>query len=125
MKMYVFVRLYIDSTLKEAVNKEVIGIAILVVVLCVSPVIILLVRNAAATIQIYALNLAQKAIELKREKRKSDSLLFQMLPATVAVQLKQTQQVRWQLLISIIFIKNRSFWTGASRTVRVCHRILQ
>lgn len=41
----------------------------------------------------YALNLAQKAIELKREKRKSDSLLFQMLPATVAVQLKQTQQV--------------------------------
>lgn len=95
MKMYVFVRLYIDSTLKEAVNKEVIGIAILVVVLCVSPVIILLVRNAAATIQIYALNLAQKAIELKREKRKSDSLLFQMLPATVAVQLKQTQQVWW------------------------------
>lgn len=43
--------------------------------------------------QMYALNLAQKAKELKREKRKSDSLLFQMLPPSVAMQLKQTQQV--------------------------------
>lgn len=41
----------------------------------------------------YALNLAQKAKELKREQRKSDSLLFQMLPPSVAMQLKQTQQV--------------------------------
>lgn len=41
----------------------------------------------------YALNLAEKAKELKREKRKSDSLLFQMLPPSVAMQLKQTQQV--------------------------------
>lgn len=43
--------------------------------------------------QLYALNLSQKAKELKREKRKSDSLLFQMLPPSVAMQLKQTQQV--------------------------------
>lgn len=41
----------------------------------------------------YAMNLAQKAKELKREKRKSDSLLFQMLPPSVAMQLKQTHQV--------------------------------
>lgn len=41
----------------------------------------------------YALNLAIKAKELKREKRKSDSLLFQMLPPSVAMQLKHTQQV--------------------------------
>lgn len=39
------------------------------------------------------MNLSLKAKELKREKRKSDSLLFQMLPPSVAMQLKQTQQV--------------------------------
>lgn len=44
----------------------------------------------------YAANLAQKARELKREKRKSDTLLFQMLPPSVAQQLKQTQQVNFQ-----------------------------
>lgn len=43
--------------------------------------------------QLYAMNLSLKAKELKREKRKSDSLLFQMLPPSVAMQLKQTQQV--------------------------------
>lgn len=41
----------------------------------------------------YAANLAQKARELKQEKGKSDTLLFQMLPPSVAQQLKQTQQV--------------------------------
>nr|ABG02149.1 IP04501p [Drosophila melanogaster] len=88
---------YVDKTLVEADRKEAIGIAILVVVLIVSPVIIVLVKNAAATIQLYALNLSQKAKELKREKRKSDSLLFQMLPPSVAMQLKQTQQVPAEL----------------------------
>ncbi|XP_055371528.1 uncharacterized protein LOC129605660 [Condylostylus longicornis] len=87
------IRVYVDETLTDASNKEAVGIAILIVVLCVSPIIIVLVKNAAATIQMYAMNLAQKAKELKREKRKSDSLLFQMLPPSVATQLKQTQQV--------------------------------
>lgn len=45
-------REYVDTTLSEAANKEAVGIAILVVVLCVSPIIIILVRNAAATIQV-------------------------------------------------------------------------
>lgn len=102
------------DNIRKASNREAIGVSILVVVLLVSPVIILLVRNAAATIQVrwrdaymeryikhsfclvlqmYALNLSQKAKELKKEKRKSDTLLYQMLPLSVATQLKQTQKV--------------------------------
>lgn len=88
-----YIRDDVNKYLHDANNSMYIGIAILVVVLIVSPVIIILVRNAVATIQIYAMNLALKAKELKREKRKSDTLLFQMLPPCVAVQLKQTQQV--------------------------------
>ncbi|CAK9822787.1 Atrial natriuretic peptide receptor 1 [Anthophora retusa] len=87
------IRDYVNSTLQDASNKEVAGIAIVVLVLVVSPIIIVLVRNAVATIQMYAANLAQKARELKQEKGKSDTLLFQMLPPSVAQQLKQTQQV--------------------------------
>jgi hypothetical protein len=41
----------------------------------------------------YSSNLAQKAKELKKEKRISDTLLFQMLPPSVAQQLKLTKQV--------------------------------
>lgn len=41
-----------NSTLQDASNKEVAGIAILALVLVVSPIIIMLVRNAVATIQV-------------------------------------------------------------------------
>jgi class 3 adenylate cyclase len=50
-------------------------------------------KNAVGTIQMYSLNLVEKAQELKTEKQKSDSLLFQMLPPSVAIKLKQTHQV--------------------------------
>jgi len=65
-----------------------------VTVLVISPVIIVLVRNAVATIQMYAASLSDKACELIKEKKKSDDLLYQMLPPSVAQQLKQTQQVK-------------------------------
>lgn len=40
------------ANIQKASNREAIGVSILVVVLLVSPVIIFLVRNAAATIQV-------------------------------------------------------------------------
>lgn len=45
-------REYVDEQLRDAAKKEAVGIGILVVVLCVSPIIIILVKNAAATIQV-------------------------------------------------------------------------
>ncbi|RZC42938.1 uncharacterized protein BDFB_008937, partial [Asbolus verrucosus] len=95
------IRDYVSSALYDASNREAVGVAILVVVLAVSPVIIWLVHNAVATIQLYAANLAKKAKELKREKKKSDSLLFQMLPLSVATQLKQTRQVPAEYYASV------------------------
>lgn len=55
----------------------------------------------AFILQLYAANLAKKAKELKHEKRKSDLLLFQMLPPSVAMQLKQTRQVPAEYYASV------------------------
>jgi hypothetical protein len=46
------IRDYVNSSLLDASHKEAYGIAILVLVLVVSPIIIILVRNAVATIQV-------------------------------------------------------------------------
>jgi hypothetical protein len=46
------IRDYVNSNLLDASHKEAYGIAILVLVLVVSPIIIILVRNAVATIQV-------------------------------------------------------------------------
>lgn len=45
-------REYVNLTLRDASNKEALGIAILALVLLIAPVIIVLVRNAVATIQV-------------------------------------------------------------------------
>ncbi|XP_049809324.1 adenylate cyclase type 5 [Schistocerca nitens] len=92
-ELRVMIRQYVGMSISDANRKEAYGIALLVLVLMVSPVIIVLVRNAVATIQMYSTHLAQKARELKREKRISDMLLCQMLPPSVAQQLKRTRQV--------------------------------
>ncbi|CAB0020299.1 unnamed protein product [Nesidiocoris tenuis] len=87
------IRDYVNDDLAEASRQEAVGVTILVIVLLVSPIIIILVKNAVATIQIYAAHLALKANELKQEKMRSDSLLYQMLPPFVAQRLKNTQHV--------------------------------
>ena len=80
------------NEIRSANEAQVLGILILMLVLFISPCIIGLVRNATVTIQVFALNLAKKAHELKVEKKKADKLLFQMLPPTVAMSL-QTKKV--------------------------------
>ena len=45
------------------------------------------------TIQNYALGLSKKTKELRREKKRSDTLLYQMLPKSVALQLKLSKKV--------------------------------
>ncbi|XP_046389565.1 receptor-type guanylate cyclase Gyc76C-like [Ischnura elegans] len=82
-----------DVDLKAAEQQQAVAVALLVLVLGISPVIIFLVRNATQTIQAFGESLYTRTIELKAEKRKSDRLLFQMLPPAVVKQLKQQRQV--------------------------------
>ncbi|KAJ0176440.1 hypothetical protein K1T71_007619 [Dendrolimus kikuchii] len=96
-----YIRDGVTESLTEARRSEAVCAAILILVCVVSPIIIALVRNAVNTIQIYARNLSEKAKELEYEKELSDSLLYQMLPPSVAKQLKQTQQVPAEFFASV------------------------
>ncbi|KAI5745457.1 hypothetical protein M8J76_011249 [Diaphorina citri] len=90
----------LSSNLEKILNNEensyqskIFTFLILALVLIISPIIILLVRNATFTIQNFAGNLVDKTIELRNEKKKSDRLLFEMLPPAVVMQLRQRRQV--------------------------------
>jgi len=67
---------------------------ILVLIIALSPVVFLLIHRMTLTIQNYALGLSKKTKELRREKKRSDTLLYQMLPKSVALQLKLSKKVR-------------------------------
>ena len=87
------ISIIVGNEIGSANEQQGLGYAVLILVLIISPCIIFLVRNATLTIQVFSLNLAKKAEELKVEKRKADKLLFQMLPPTVAISLQQRKPV--------------------------------
>lgn len=88
------IREVVEERLDDADKSAATAIIILFLVLVISPTIIFLVHKATTTIQVFANNLIIKAEELKKEKKKSDRLLFQMLPTTIANELKQKRQVQ-------------------------------
>ncbi|XP_028163495.1 uncharacterized protein LOC114355037 isoform X3 [Ostrinia furnacalis] len=96
-----YIKKGVTDSLTEARRSEAVCAGILILVCVVSPIIIALVTNAVNTIQVYARNLSEKARELEHEKELSDSLLYQMLPPSVAKQLKQTQQVPAEFFASV------------------------
>ena len=49
------------------------------------------VRSATATIQIFSFSLSKKALELKNEKGKVHSLLFETLPRVIALEYTQVK----------------------------------
>lgn len=143
-----FSRSEVQTLSTEASDKEAIGIAILVTVLIVSPIIIILVRNVVATIQVlmdsmidddnrrfsfhafqlYSMNLVEKAKELKLEQKKSDAILFQMLPTSVAIRLKQTGRVSLRRRMCAeprraINLFNFNVPSGAGRVLRLGDRL--
>ena len=64
------------------------GIFILIILFIISPLMVFLVRNAVNALQVFSASVRVKARALKREKRKAESLITQMLPKTVAENLK-------------------------------------
>ncbi|XP_033642524.1 uncharacterized protein LOC117302649 [Asterias rubens] len=104
------VGVYIETIVKEqlvkdigSTNDEILVAAILLCVVCfVTPVILILVSKATNSIQKFA---SKRTLELNAEKKRSDSLLYRMLPKQVAKQLKIGDDVSAESyeLVSILF----------------------
>ena len=67
------------------------GIFVLAILFLISPLIVVLIRNAVRALQVFSLSVKSKVRDLKREKRRSEALIYQMLPKTVADNLKSNK----------------------------------
>ena len=95
----------IASEISKVNQEYIVGVFILVLLFIISPIMIILVRNAVNAVQIFSSSVRSKARALKKEKRKAEALITQMLPKTVAENLKQnklTSEVKW---IDLFLIK--------------------
>jgi len=76
-----------------------------VVVIAMCPVIMFAANGLSTDIQLYTVTLVEKTKELNMEKYKTEKLLYQMVPKSVADKLKHNGSVRiyiYGLLFSIV-----------------------
>ena len=95
----------------NVVDKDyVISILILVFVLIISPLIILLVKNVVSALQIFSRSVKKKASELRIEKKNAEIMIYQMLPKSVADNLKGGKQTSEEFdSVTICFIEVDGF----------------
>ena len=74
----------INLELWEAEKQQGYGIFVLIIVAIVSPLIIMIIRSATTALQVFSVSVTTTMEKLKKERKKTDKLLFQMLPPTVA-----------------------------------------
>lgn len=83
----------VDEEKSDAQLYQTISIVLVLLTIFISPVLVILVRNATDTIQDFSNQLITRTLELRSEKSKADRLLYQMLPPAVVRQLKLQRQV--------------------------------
>ncbi|XP_074658726.1 uncharacterized protein LOC141911637 [Tubulanus polymorphus] len=83
----------IDQKISSTDRSLVLNCVMIIIALAISPIETKLVVKITNDMQRYALTLADKTRELNEEKKLTDSLLYQMLPRTVAEQLKYHREV--------------------------------
>lgn len=79
----------IDNLTRELV----VNVVLLVIVILICPVVIVATESLTSSIQTYALTLVDKTKELTNEKKRTDGLLYQMVPKQVADMLKRKKKV--------------------------------
>lgn len=84
----------LDNIQYSKISKVVVSSVLLVSVVVVSPFVFIAIQSLTSDIQRFALTLVDKTKELSREKRKTDSLIYQMVPKPVAEILKKSGEVQ-------------------------------
>ena len=76
----------------EGIDREfVLAIAIIVLLCIASPIIVMVIKNAVLGLQLFSDRLRVNAIQLNKEKKRADGLIYQMLPKSVADNLRQNK----------------------------------
>ncbi|CAC5383083.1 Guanylate cyclase 32E,Guanylate cyclase soluble subunit beta-2,Receptor-type guanylate cyclase gcy-19,Retinal guanylyl cyclase 2,Heat-stable enterotoxin receptor,Olfactory guanylyl cyclase GC-D,Atrial natriuretic peptide receptor 2,Receptor-type guanylate cyclase gcy-9,Receptor-type guanylate cyclase Gyc76C,Soluble guanylate cyclase 89Da,Receptor-type guanylate cyclase gcy-28,Speract receptor,Receptor-type guanylate cyclase gcy-13,Receptor-type guanylate cyclase gcy-8,Guanylyl cyclase GC-E,Receptor-type gu len=92
-EMGAFVIAKFNNEIDKLTEQLAINAVLLVIVILVCPVVIIATESLTSSIQTYALTLVDKTKELTKEKKRTDGLLYQMVPRQVADMLKKKKKV--------------------------------
>ncbi|XP_021353954.1 soluble guanylate cyclase gcy-35-like [Mizuhopecten yessoensis] len=91
----------IDDKLGDITTNIVISIVLMIFVLCACPVVVVSTEALSSSIHRYATTLVDKTNELSKEKRKTEHLLYQIIPRSVAEKLKKKGNVEAEYFKSV------------------------
>ena len=100
------VKLIGEEDLYDSLLAQVWGVFLLFVVLAISPLLVILARNAISTIQIFATSVENKAEAMKRQQRKQERLIYKMLPKIVVQKMNSGEEVAENFDSATIFFSS-------------------
>nr|QNG40931.1 NIT domain GCY 12 [Placozoa sp. H4] len=105
-----------DLIISAASSNFTISLTLLVSVIIICPLLLYITSRLTSNIQHYATNLADKTKQLLRERKRTDHLLFQMLPKTVAERLKHGKTV-----VAETFDQVTLYFSDIVGFTQICH----
>ncbi|XP_021366509.1 uncharacterized protein LOC110458877 [Mizuhopecten yessoensis] len=94
----------LDIVIDQSTNNLAVSAAFLFVVLVMCPLVIYITENLTSSIQRYGLTLVDRTNDLRKEKKRSDGLLYQMVPALVADKLKKNIEIDPEYFSSVTIL---------------------
>ncbi|WAR25462.1 GUC2E-like protein, partial [Mya arenaria] len=91
----------VEVVLSEVIIKTAVYALMVVVVIAMCPVIMFAANGLSTDIQLYTVTLVEKTKELNVEKYKTETLLYQMVPKSVADNLKSTGSIESEFFKSV------------------------
>ncbi|ESO95674.1 hypothetical protein LOTGIDRAFT_116760 [Lottia gigantea] len=101
LKMAETITATLSSEIGDLESDVTINIVIVVIAVLLCPFVIVTVHKLTNRIRIYAEKLQQKTRDLEGERRKSEMLLYELLPVSVANKLLQNQPVEPENYVSV------------------------
>lgn len=77
------VKFLAEEGISDANMSQIWGILLLFFVMILSPILVILAKNAISSIQVFAVSVEKKSADMKKQKRKQDALILKMLPKDV------------------------------------------
>ena len=81
------VKLLAIEGIADANMSQIWGVLLLLFVMVLSPILLILAKNAISSIQVFAVSVEKKSADMKKQKRKQDALILKMLPKDVVEKL--------------------------------------
>ena len=116
------IRKVIQDTMTEefrSANKDFsMTVLLLIVVVIISPMILILVKTAIQAVQILSNGLRANFTALKHERKRSEKLLYQMLPPIVADAMKNQKKTSWLFESATVFFSEIDEFKAIARDCR-------